>query len=78
MTSSELRYEIESRDSKSYFFNCRTMKFLGDSMKNYGCRTNTVEGVSVWELWRKSPVKHGVQSSAYFRKDNFKQIRRMI
>lgn len=35
--------------------------------------TDGVE-VEVWELYRKRAVKHGLRTSAYFRKDNFKRV----
>ncbi|MDD2657211.1 MAG: hypothetical protein PHD04_00935 [Candidatus Pacebacteria bacterium] len=77
MTPYELKYNVEQTDS--YFFTRGTMKFFGDTMKNYGCRsavvnTYTRNSVDVWELYRRRPVKGGLQTSAYFRKDNFKRI----
>lgn len=87
MTPSELKYNVEK--TGSYFFSRDAMKFFGDTMKNYGCRSAVVrtnwdendnyvdgEGVTVdcWCLYRKRPVKCGMQSSAYFRKDNHEHI----
>jgi hypothetical protein len=50
------------------------MQFFGDTMKNYGVREAVIntwseENVPVYELYRRHPVKHGLQTSAYFRKD---------
>jgi len=53
-----------------YFFSRSTMKFFGDTMKNYGVRSTGDN----WELYRKRPVKHGLNSSAYFDKTTFKRV----
>jgi hypothetical protein len=50
------------------------MKFFGDTMKNYGVRSTIIDNVPYWELYRKRPVKYGLQKSHYFRKDNFENI----
>ena len=76
MTPSELKYQVEQ--TGSVFFSRDSMKFHGDTMRNYGVRTATVETWSegtkeVWELYRRRPV-HGSQSSAYFDKETFKRI----
>ena len=82
MTPSELKARIESADRESYFFTRKTMKFFGDTMKNYGVRqtiirTRNADALPVWELYRKRPVKHGLKKSAYFDKDTFCQVRTM-
>jgi hypothetical protein len=74
MTPSELKYQ--TRETSPYFFTSKTMKFFGDRMSNYGCRSAVVDtydeqSVQVWELYRKRAVKHGLKNSHYFRKDNF-------
>jgi hypothetical protein len=85
MSPSELKYQVESRGTESHFFSRRTMKFFGDSMRNYGVRSVTItanydtegnyhkQGVTVecWELYRKQPVKNGLQISTFFRKDDY-------
>lgn len=76
MTPSELKYL--TKDTSPYFFDHKTMKFFGDRMSNYGVRsamidTYTDEKVEVWELYRKHSVKHGLKTSAYFRKDTFQR-----
>jgi len=76
MTVSELKEEVTK--NYPYFFTRDTMKFFGDTMKNYGVCSTTIintqgENVEVWKLYRKKPVKHGLQKPAYFRKDNFKE-----
>lgn len=68
MTPSELKYNVEKTGSK--FFSRSTMQFFGDTVANYGCR----DAGDCWELIRKKPVKHGLQSSAYFDKITFKMV----
>lgn len=70
MTASELKQKVEAAGHVTYFFTHKTMRFFGDTMKNYGVR----DGGDCWELHRKRPVKHGLQSSAYFDKKTFKRI----
>lgn len=74
MTSSELKAKVEAAGQDPYFFDHKTMRFFGDRMSNYGvCEsvidTYSEEKVPVYELYRRKPVKHGLMSSAYFRKD---------
>lgn len=64
MTPSELKHQYESKHPDGHFFDRKTLKFFGDTMKNYGCR----DAGSHWELYRKRPVKHGVNGSHYFDK----------
>ena len=78
MNASELKSKILQSDSDSYFFTRKTMAFFGDRMSNYGARgpltIQTYEGpVKVYELYRRRPVKHGLDSSAYFTVDTFEQ-----
>ena len=70
MTPSELKQNVEAAGHEPYFFVYKTMKFFGDSMKNYGVRSAR----DCWELWRKRPV-HGLTSSAYFDKQTFERVR---
>ena len=74
MTPSELKYHIESRDETSHFFNRKTMKFFGDTMANFGVRSAERNGVAVWELYRKRPVKNGLDSSHFFDKRDFRIV----
>jgi hypothetical protein len=79
MTASELKYEVETRQTEPHFFTRSTMKFFGDRMSNYGVRsavitTYTDEKVEVWELYRRHAVKHGFQASAYFDKKTFNRV----
>lgn len=82
ITPSELKYQVEATGSK--FFERATMKCFGDTMSNYGVRDvgviETPSGgkVECWELYRRKPVKHGVQSSAYFNKATFARVHKAI
>ena len=78
MTASELKAKVEARGTASYFFTRETLRFFGDTMSNYGVRETVIDtwsenNVEVYELYRRRPVKHGLWSSAYFRKDTLEQ-----
>lgn len=76
MTPYELKYLVAQTGSN--FFDRASMKFFGDTMANYGCRSaviDTYDGpVAVWELTRRRPVKHGLATSAYFDKETFNRV----
>lgn len=72
MTPSQLKQALDAKGS--FFFNKDTMQFHGDTMKNYGCRSATIEGVDCWELYRKRPNKEGSQVSSYFNKETLKRV----
>jgi hypothetical protein len=74
MTPSELRNLVENSGKEPYFFDRETMKFFGDTMKNYGVRSGFINDTEVWELYRKKPVKHGLFKSAFFNKETFERI----
>ncbi len=61
-TASDLKFLHELKHPKSHFFSRETMKFFGDSMKNYGIKHYRGH----IELIRKKPVKHGLTDSAFF------------
>lgn len=61
-TASDLKYFVESMGKEPHFFTRSTMRFFGDTMRNYGVKNHP----SYIELIRKRPVKHGQMSSAYF------------
>jgi hypothetical protein len=69
MTPSQLKAKVE-QGKDSYFFTRDTMKFFGDTMRNYGVRSNG----NSWELYRKKPVKYGLINSAHFDKQTFNRI----
>ncbi len=76
----EIKYQHCRLHPDSHFFDRESMRFFGDYMSNYGARKATVithgspEPVECWELYRKRPVKHGLQASAYFARDDFRQV----
>ena len=79
MTPFELKHYVEATEGGRYFFTRKTMKFFGDTMRNYGVRSATVETftgetVGCWELYRRRPVNHGLQASAYFAKDDYRRV----
>lgn len=80
MTPSELKARVEAAGVDTEFFTRKTMKFFGDRMSNYGCRdgglvdTHAEANIAVWELYRKRPVKYGLQGPAYFCKQTFRQV----
>jgi len=67
MTPSELKYNHLLNNPDSHFFDRKTMAFFGDSMRNFGVRRKG----NNWELYRKRPVKHGLQSSHYFNVETY-------
>ncbi len=89
MTPAELKYHVEQGQDR-FFFTRETMRFFGDTMRNYGVRdggaipyhwddegnnyNETLHMIEVWELYRKHPVKHGLSSSAYFAKTNYRRV----
>lgn len=70
MTASTLKYWHEIRNPDSFFFTRKTMRFFGDTMKNYGVRKSG----ELWELYRKRPVKCGLQNSTFFDPVCFKRV----
>ena len=79
MDKTELKYSV--MDTGSYFFDRSSMKFFGDTMKNYyvpkhpvSVKTYTGESVQCWELQRIHPVKHGLQGSAFFSCADFNRV----
>lgn len=79
-TASDLKYAVEQAGTSPYFFTRNTMKFFGDTMRNYGVRqprpveTQTQGKVQAFELYRRRPVKHGLQSSAWFNAETFERV----
>lgn len=67
MNASQLKYNHESLNPNSFYFTRDSMRFFGDTMQNYGVRTHS----DSYELYRKQPVKHGLNNSAYFDKTSF-------
>jgi len=74
----DLKREMEQRGNEPHFFSRKTMRFFGDTMRNYGVRKTTIvtyagEVISVYELYRKHPIKHGLIGSAYFDVNTFER-----
>lgn len=75
MTPSELKASVIEHNPESHYFDRNTMKFFGDTMRNYGVRTALVkDNVECWELYRKRPVNNGLHGSVYFDKITFKRV----
>ena len=68
---SDLKWLME-RDPDSVFFSRDNMKFFGDTMSNFGLRKpKEIEDIMgdirfAYELYRKRPVKNGLDSSSWF------------
>lgn len=77
-TSSDLKYHVDQSGNEPHFFDRQTMKFFGDTMRNYGVRKTTVETrhgvVEAYELYRRRAVKHGLKDSAYFDAEKFNRV----
>ncbi|KKN24865.1 hypothetical protein LCGC14_0890670 [marine sediment metagenome] len=69
MTPAELKNQVEQGKDR-FFFTRKTMRFFGDTMRNYGVK----DAGEVWELYRKHPVNHGLSSSAYFDKKTYRRV----
>jgi len=70
ITQYELKRLVENSGNERYFFTRKTMRFFGDTMRNYGVR----DGGNVWILYRRKAVKHGLKESAYFDKTTLKRV----
>tara|TARA_R110000787_G_scaffold75181_2_gene166678 strand:- start:1409 stop:1672 length:264 start_codon:yes stop_codon:yes gene_type:complete len=72
-TASDLKFYneffAETMHQESYFFTRDTMKFFGDTMKNYKIKLTD----NFIELHRKKPVKFGNQDIAYFNYNDFQK-----
>lgn len=67
-TASDLRGFVDA--TGSHFFDRSSMKFFGDTMRNYGVR----DAGYAWELYRRKAVKHGLKNSAFFDKVTFARV----
>jgi hypothetical protein len=80
-TASDLKYQYQLNNPDGHFFDRETMRFFGDTMRNYGVRSKPVkvsrsdgEIVECYVLYRRHAVKHGLQSDRYFDVNTFKDI----
>lgn len=76
MTPAELKAKVEATGSN--FFDRKTMRFFGDTMRNYkvsGPTTiETYSGMtSVYVVERRKPNKTGLQDNAYFDAETFER-----
>ena len=81
MTPSELKRLHERHQPNSFFFDRKSMRFFGDTMANYGVKSSTVackswdgKYIMCWELYRRTPVKNGNQSSGFFHETTFERV----
>jgi len=79
MTASDLKFRVELAGHDSKFFTRETMRFFGDTMRNYGVRgpievETPTRKVMAYELYRRRPVKNNNQSSAYFDAETFARV----
>jgi len=70
ITVSELKYQVS--ETGSHYFERSSMKFFGDTMKNYGIRKHN--DLTAYELTRKQPVKHGLSNSQFFDAITFEKL----
>ncbi len=88
MTPAELKDHVGQGPDR-FFFTRETLRFFGDTMRNYGVRETTIlyhwddagdthletpRKLTVWELYRRHPVKHGLKDSAYFDKTTYRRV----
>lgn len=79
-TASDLRQFVEASGHCPHFFTRETMRFFGDTMRNYGLRkpqpVTLYDGstVQAYELFRRRPVKHGLRASAWFNAETFARV----
>jgi hypothetical protein len=67
---SDLKYFYQEQGKGGFhFFDRGTMQFFGDTMRNYGLRDATFNGVPCWELYRRRKLaKSGLKCSTFFSK----------
>ena len=78
-TASHLRAFIEDAGHAPHYFDRQTMRWFGDTMRNYGVRQVQIidrrgSTIDAWELYRRRPVKHGLQSSSYWDAETFRRV----
>lgn len=81
-TPSQLKGFVQN-GTDSHFFDRSSMKFFGDTMRNYGVRHVTIERrdgevAKAVELYRRMPVKGRLQNSAYFMASDIDSARRVF
>ena len=61
----DLKYWYYEVNPDGHFFDRKSMKFFGDTMKNFGM----MKLKDKINLYRKNPVKHSIKSDFYFYPD---------
>lgn len=76
MTPSQLKALHEQHNPDSVYFARETMRWHGDTMRNYGVRAYPYDnGTTYWELYRKQGVgQHKLKASAFFHPETFKRV----
>jgi hypothetical protein len=79
MTKSELRQKVT--ETGSHYFDRKSMKFFGDTMRNYWCSRHPIDVIDnrgnprkVYALGRNKPVKHNQVFTVYFDAETFEQV----
>ena len=72
-TSSDLKFWHERNHPETYFFNRKTMKLFGDTMRNFGVRK--INNGDLYELYRRQPVNGRLQTSHYFDAETVELVR---
>ena len=79
-TASDLKHYVNKADHEPFFFDRGTMRFFGDTMRNYGIRqpceieTHGGERIRAFELFRRRSVRHGLKDSAFFCAETFRRV----
>jgi len=84
MTASGLKEFYYANNPDGHWFDYKTMRFFGDTMRNFGVRdagsiralvNGRITEVEVWDLYRRRPVAGGLHGhAAFFRKDNGREV----
>ena len=81
MNATELKFNYIQKNQTNYFFDRKSMKFFGDTMRNYGVcskpviiKSHSGNSVECWELFRKKPVIGRLKSSSFFDINTFQRI----
>jgi hypothetical protein len=79
-TASDLKHCVNNAGHESFFFDRGTMRFFGDTMRNYGVRqpseivTHGGERIKAYELFRRRSVHYGLKDSAFFCAETFRRV----
>lgn len=65
MTISEFKIMYRKNNTEGHFFDIKTLRFFGDTMKNFGL----FKSQNNFILYRKKPVAHGLSGGFMFDKN---------